>query len=377
MFTLFAGGGGMILALCFAVVAGVYVGYRFLNRTTSISPVHSGKKDTCTHKFDPEIVRARARRIKGPPPIDVSNLPPQDPQVAAVLQAIVASDLEQQVKEFSGGADTVVNGQTTRITTRNTYHKMVDVAMTKLEEEYAKLGLTTQRIKYNKQGRTFYNLEATLLGAVTPSKIVLVGSHIDCTAGHTSGSENLSSGADDDASGCIAVLTVAKALVALKKAGRPAGCTVRFLHFTGEEQGLWGSYTYSDRCDTAKDGIIGMYQMDMVGWCALPGNRVDIHDDVNRNGSHSLVERLVKNAKRYNLNLNTVDTHDHAVRDRSDQAGFLDHGYKAVLISEEFTDLGFNPNYHSLGDAWNTLNYPFMVEVTRMVLAAVAEEAGI
>ncbi len=377
MFTFSAADGGIILALFFATLAGIYLVYRFINRTTPISSVHSGKKSTCESKFDAEIVRARARRIKGPPVIDVTNLPPQDPRVAAVLNAISAADLEGRVRELTGEVDTTVAGRTVRITTRSTYHKLLDVAMTKLEEEYTKLGIPWQRIKYVKGGRTFYNLEATITGATSPDKIVLVGSHLDSTAGHTSGAENVAPGADDDGSGCVAVLTVAKCLVALQKAGGKIGCTVRLLHFTGEEQGLWGSYTYSDRCDKVKDNIIAMYQMDMVGWCALPGNRVDIHDDVNRNGSHSLVERLVKNAKRYNLQLNTVDTHDHAVRDRSDQAGFLDHGYKAVLISEEFTDAGFNPNYHSLGDRSGTLNYPFMVEVTRMVVAAVAEEVGV
>ena len=54
--------------------------------------------------------------------------------------------------------------------------------------------------------------------------------------------------------------------------------TVRLVHFTGEEQGLWGSYAYSDQVAAAKTDILAMVQVDMIGYCAKPGNRVDIHD---------------------------------------------------------------------------------------------------
>lgn len=372
-----AADGGLILLGLLIAGGAAYGAFRFFTRTTPISSVHAGKKDTCDRKFDADIVRARQHRVAGPPPIDTKNLPPQDPRVAAILNGMTVAIIEQELKELTGEVNTSVAGQSVRIASRSTHNPLLDSAMKKLEEAYAALGIPTRRIKYTVRGKTLYNLEATIKGSTDPDKILIVGSHLDSTAGNTWKSEPVAPGADDDASGSIGVLNVAKAIVELQKAGATVGFTIRFLHFTGEEQGLWGSYTYSDMCANAKEDIIGVYQMDMIGWCSKPGNRVDIHDDVNRHGSHSLVERLVRNVARYKLNLQPFDTHDHAVKDRSDHAGFLDHGYKAVLISEEFTDSGFNPHYHSVKDRVATLNLPFMLEVIKMVIASVADDAQV
>lgn len=376
MLTLSAAGGA-ILGLTLVAIGAAAGVYRYLTRTTPISPVHTGKGDTCKAKFDSDVVRARAKRLQGPPPIDLSNLPPVDPRVVAAMQGVTVQVIERELNQLTGEVDTTVGGQTVRITSRNTNHKLLDTAMSWLEAEYAKLGISTRRIKYTVRGKTLFNLEATITGATDPTKIVVVGSHLDSTAGSTWAAEKVAPGADDDGSGCIAVLNIARAIVGMQKSGAKVGYTIRFLHFTGEEQGLWGSYTYSDMVANAKEELLGVYQMDMVGWCSLPGDRVDIHDDIDRNGSHSLVAKLVRNVKRYGLKLNPVDTHDRAVHNRSDHAGFLDHGYKAVLISEEFTDKGFNPNYHSGNDRVKTLNLPWMVEVIRMVLATVADDAQV
>lgn len=375
MWTLSAADGGLIVLGAALLIGGAFFLRRYLTRSTPISPVHAGKKDTCDGKFDRQLVRAReAKRLAAAPKIDTSNLPAPDARVVAVLSTVNVADLTRDLNELSGEVDTTVAGQQVRIASRNSFNPLLDTAMSRLEQEYAKLGIPYRRIKYTVRGRTMYNLEATITGTRHPDKVIIIGSHLDSTAGATSRSEKLAPGADDDGSGSIAVKTIAAALVALRKAGLDIGCTVRFLHFTGEEQGLWGSYTYSDAVAAAKEDIVAVYQMDMVAYCAKPGNRVDIHDDANRNGSHSLVVNLVRNVVRYALNLNPVDTHDHAVRDRSDQAGFLDHGYRAVLISEEFSDTGFNPNYHSVNDRVKNCNIPYMAEIIKMVIATVADD---
>src|SRR5439155_25065899 len=115
-----------------------------------------------------------------------------------------------------------------------------------------------------------------------------LGAHLDSTAGRTSSAEPVAPGADDDASGTVALMELAKALK-----GLPLTCTVRLVHFTGEEQGLYGSYVHSDVVAKAKPDLVAMIQMDMIGYCAKPGNRLDIHDGADRNGSHSLIARFL------------------------------------------------------------------------------------
>lgn len=69
-------------------------------------------------------------------------------------------------------------------------------------------------------------------------------------------------GADDDASGVAAMLSIARAMAAMPE--RPKR-TVLFIAFTGEEGGLTGSNYFAEHPPVPLDRIKGMLQMDMVG----------------------------------------------------------------------------------------------------------------
>lgn len=375
MFRLDVFGPEWTVVLVLAALVGVIAAIRYLTRTTPISSVHAGKQDTHKFKFDPAKVKIRS--LLGAPKIDTTNLPAVDPLVVPLLQAVTVANVEQAIKDISGEVDVTVGGVTSKIVSRSSHSKGLETAMAYLEAFYKRHGVANKRYKYAKRGKTLYNLEATILGTVDPDRVIVVGCHLDSTAGDTGRAESRAPGADDDASGTVAVMEAVKALLAFQAAGGVIPYTIRFLHFTGEEQGLWGSYTYSDLVAQAKTDVIAMFQMDMIGYCVKPGNRLDIHDDVDRNGSHSLVVQLVRTAKRYSLNLNIVDTHDKALTDRSDHAGFLDHGYKAVLLSEEFTETGFNKFYHSVDDRLKNMNIPYMIEVVRLLIAVLTDATNI
>ncbi|CAN5479692.1 hypothetical protein BH10CYA1_BH10CYA1_56880 [soil metagenome] len=335
---------------------------------TVFSSVHPGKKVVGGCKFDSAIVNAP--RLAPPPKIDISNLPAPDPRIVAAFATIKPDDLRTLVEMISGERDITIGGKAQRITSRSTYGTGYLSVMAWLEEFYASIGLPTRRESYKKGGKLYYNLIATRKGDKHPEKVVIVGAHIDSTAGEQYRAEPVAPGADDDGSGTIGLITYARIL-----ANMPLDCTVEFVHFSGEEQGLWGSYAYSDVIAAAKTVVPAMIETDMIGYCAKPGNRVDIHDDENRNGSHEIVVKMVRNVARYKLDLNPVDTHNHAVEDRSDHAGFLDHGYKGVLVSEEFSDDGFNPRYHTSDERSKYMNFPYMAEVIKMVLATIADYA--
>lgn len=360
--------GLLVLILLCAAAAVTTLFFIRRSRDTVFHPVHHGKNHVGGCKFNADIVRKT--RFAPTPPIDLSNLPAPDARIVKAFATIQEAVLQAKVNMISGETDITIAGKTMRIKSRSTYGNGYLSVMSWLEEFYASIGLPTRRESYRKGGKTYYNLIATHKGDTTPDKVVIAGAHIDSTAGEQYSAEPLAPGADDDGSGTIALTEIARILKDL-----PVACTVEFVHFSGEEQGLWGSYAHSDNIAAAGTNVVAMVEMDMVGYCAKPGNRVDIHDDEDRNGSHSLVVLMVRNVKRYGLNLNPVDTHNHAVEDRSDHAGFLDHGYKGVLVSEEFTDDGFNPRYHSREERSKYMNFPYMAEVTRMLVASVADLA--
>src|SRR5437016_5721201 len=78
-----------------------------------------------------------------------------------------------------------------------------------------------------------YNTVAEIVGTEKPDEIVIVGGHLD--------SWDLGTGATDNGTGSMAVLEAARVL---KKLGVKPKRTIRFVLFTGEEQGLNGSKAY-------------------------------------------------------------------------------------------------------------------------------------
>jgi Zn-dependent M28 family amino/carboxypeptidase len=78
-----------------------------------------------------------------------------------------------------------------------------------------------------------YNTVAEIPGSEKPDEVVIIGGHVD--------SWDLGTGATDNGTGAMAVLEAARALQQL---GVKPKRTIRFVLFTGEEQGLVGSRAY-------------------------------------------------------------------------------------------------------------------------------------
>jgi Zn-dependent M28 family amino/carboxypeptidase len=78
-----------------------------------------------------------------------------------------------------------------------------------------------------------YNTVAEIRGTEKPDEMVILGAHLD--------SWDLGTGATDDGTGSAAVMEAARAL---QKLGVKPKRTIRFVLFTGEEQGLNGSRAY-------------------------------------------------------------------------------------------------------------------------------------
>jgi carboxypeptidase Q len=78
-----------------------------------------------------------------------------------------------------------------------------------------------------------YNTVAEIRGTEKPDEVVILGAHLD--------SWDLGTGATDNGTGSMAVLEAARAL---QKLGVKSKRTIRFVLFTGEEQGLNGSKAY-------------------------------------------------------------------------------------------------------------------------------------
>ncbi|MFO0959577.1 MAG: M20/M25/M40 family metallo-hydrolase [Isosphaeraceae bacterium] len=96
------------------------------------------------------------------------------------------------------------------------------------------------------------NTVAEIPGTEKPDEVVILGGHID--------SWDLGTGATDNGTGIMAVMEAARALQALKIKPKR---TIRFVLFSGEEQGLHGSRAYARAHRAEMDKVSGVLVHDM------------------------------------------------------------------------------------------------------------------
>jgi chitodextrinase len=104
------------------------------------------------------------------------------------------------------------------------------------------------------------NVEVTVAGAVHPEQIIVIGCHYD-------GFANSTQSAYDDASGCMIMLGLAKALATHWRASHtwPAR-TLKFVLFDAEEQGILGSFHYVNQTIAGDRGqIVAMFDEEQNG----------------------------------------------------------------------------------------------------------------
>ena len=187
-------------------------------------------------------------------------------------------------------------------------------------------------------------------------------------------------GADDNAS-AIAVLS----LLAKKLAKREPQ-NVLLVGFNGEEEGLLGSTEFVERMNPAS-GVI----LEMVGYfvkepntqtmpAGLPQFNVgDFLGVVGNRYSEGMGAKLVKLASKINLDLplkslqiplgleDMLEGLSHTKR--SDHYPFWAKKRPAVMLTD--TSEFRNSNYHKMSDTPDTLNYPAMAQVVRLLEAYV------
>jgi hypothetical protein len=208
-------------------------------------------------------------------------------------------------------------------------------------------------------GSTVATREATVAGRGTENVVailpgrgslagqdIVIGAHFDHLGNGPFGSAAtgdstrlIHHGADDNASGTVAVLEIARLLATARP--RPAR-TVVFVLFSGEEEGALGSAWYADHPDILMDSTVAMINLDMVG--RMRDNRLLILGARSAAEWPGLLDSV--NAT-YRLDV-------HASGDGwgpSDQASFF---AKRRPVLHLFTDL--HEDYHRPSDTWEKIN---------------------
>jgi len=186
------------------------------------------------------------------------------------------------------------------------------------------------------------NVLAFLEGADPKLKdqVVVMSAHYDHlgVGQPDSTGDRIYNGADDDGSGTIGVLNVAKAFVDAAKQGIRPKRSILFLHVTGEEKGLLGSRYYSDHPVFPVEQTVADLNTDMIG-------RIDPRHE--KEG----VENYV-----YLIGANLISSQlDSLIRVANNQAG-------QVTLNQRYNDLNDPNQFYRRSDHWNfgRLGIPFV-----------------
>jgi hypothetical protein len=110
------------------------------------------------------------------------------------------------------------------------------------------------------------NVLGYLEGTDKKDELVVVTAHYDHVGKLKSGTGDLiNNGADDDGSGTVSVLAIAKAFAQAKKEGKGPRRSILFMTVTGEEKGLLGSEYYSEHPVFPLASTVVDLNIDMVG----------------------------------------------------------------------------------------------------------------
>lgn len=110
------------------------------------------------------------------------------------------------------------------------------------------------------------NILGYLEGTDKKDEVVVVTAHYDHIGISTRAEgDKINNGADDDGSGTVAVLAMAKAFAQAKKEGNGPRRSILFMTVTGEEKGLLGSEYYSEHPVYPLDKTVVNLNIDMIG----------------------------------------------------------------------------------------------------------------
>ena len=170
------------------------------------------------------------------------------------------------------------------------------------------------------------NVVGEIRGYEKPDEIVILGAHLD--------SWELGTGALDN--GCNAALVI-EAARAIKATGLLPRRTIRFVLFSGEEQGTIGSYEYVKAHRAELDKIPAMVTFD-AGIGRVTGYSLGGRRDIEAG-----VREVLKPLESWGVNNHTYDASF-----GTDNFDFLLEGVPNLVANQE--EANYLPNYHAASD---------------------------
>jgi Peptidase family M28 len=252
-----------------------------------------------------------------------------------------------------------------------------------LSTELTQAGYQVREQQYKIDGKTVSNLEVEIPGSSRADEILVIGGHYD-SAFNTPG-------ANDNATGAAAVLSLARQFVGTKPLR-----TLRFVEFTNEEPPyFWtknmGSLVYAQKAKQRGDKIVGMFSLETLGYFTDQANTQQYPPPLNLFYPHQgNFIGLISNIDSRELLRNTIRSFRAQVQFPSEGAslpsqiqgvGWSDHwsfwqqGYQALMITD--TAPFRYPFYHTDEDTVAKIDFEKLTRVTIGISQVIRDFVGL
>ncbi len=232
----------------------------------------------------------------------------------------------------------------------------------------------TLKINQKKFGVNAENVMAYIEGSDLKDEVIVLSAHYD----HLGVIEGkVYNGADDDGSGTVAIMQLAKAFYEAKKQGKGPRRSMLFLNVSGEEKGLLGSEYYAEHPVFGLEKTVCDLNIDMIG-------RLDEDHKTNSNyiyliGSDKLSKDLHTISEQANKTYTKIEL-DYKYNDenepnryyyRSDHYNFAKNGVPVIFYFN-----GVHADYHQETDEVQKIDFAKMEKITRLVFFTAWEIAN-
>lgn len=219
-------------------------------------------------------------------------------------------------------------------------------------DELNEIGLRVEYFEWSRKGYEGKNIVATIPGERNSS--VILSAHYDSYPG--------SPGADDDGSGVSCLLMGAKILREYSFQH-----TIKFVFFSGEEQGYLGSQEYVKYLYNKGEDVIADINVDTVGH-AVSGEGGNLIRTLTDESSIWISDVAEEICNEYDIGLNI---YRHGNFGGSDHQSFIDYGYEAIF----FVEYEFNSNMHTSEDKIENMNFSYLSKACKLAIATTAKIA--
>lgn len=274
-----------------------------------------------------------------------------DPVVAGIVDAIDEEQFKSVIQDLEDFG--------TRFSEAPGYLEACQHVETVLESYGYSAYLQEFQLRDSDSRLSCWNVVGEYPGQGDPEQILIVCAHLDSDSDLPLA---YAPGADDDASGCAAVLEVARVI---SQTGFEK--TIRFVLFGAEEIGHQGSEYYAQQCLQSADSIVGVIDLDMVLYSPL-WLEDTLLVGVDSSFCNGLAATVSDCASNYVPDMELLRVS--YMCGSSDHSSFTELGYPAVLLIEAETSIYI----HSFEDV--LLNYlpyfPFGTNAARLAAGSIA-----